>query len=54
MRKSPDIDFFKAFTAVRIIIKSRRQADFRRNSIVTIYFYSDVLFFVTIRFLTDF
>ena len=50
--------FFKAFTAVRII-KSRRQivqlqADFRRNSIVTIYFCSDVLIFVTIRFLTDF
>ena len=50
--------FFKAFTAVRII-KSKRQivqpqADFRRNSTVTIYFCSDVLIFVTIRFLTDF
>ena len=51
--------FFKAFTAVRII-KSRRQivqpqaADFGRNSIVTIYVCSDVLIFVTIRFLTDF
>ena len=48
----------KAFTTVRNI-KSRRQfvqplADFHRNSIVIIYFCSDVLTFVTIRFLTDF
>ena len=50
--------FIKSFIAVRII-KSERQfvqplLDFRRNSIVTIYFCSDVLIFVTIRFLTDF
>ena len=50
--------FIKAFTAVRIIKFGRQfvqpQADFRRNSIVTIYFSCDVLIFVTIRFLTDF
>ena len=47
----------KAFIAVRIIKPGRQfvqsPADFRRISIVKTYFWSNVLVFVTITFLTD-